>query len=56
MHWGPSGSAAREGGAIAQGGTDVKLDQKCINCKQPVKDGKITHLKGCPDFSRNVTR
>lgn len=24
--------------------------EKCINCRQPGREGKIRHLRGCPDF------
>jgi hypothetical protein len=27
--------------------------QHCINCKQPAKRGVITHLRSCPDYSKN---
>lgn len=29
---------------------------RCINCKEPAKNGKIIHTKTCPDYQRpNLT-
>lgn len=24
--------------------------RKCINCKAPARNGKITHVPGCPEY------
>jgi hypothetical protein len=28
----------------------VEAWERCINCKQPGRDGKINHLRSCPDY------
>jgi hypothetical protein len=28
----------------------VREGDRCINCRAPVKNGEIKHLRGCPDY------
>lgn len=29
---------------------------RCINCKAPVRNDEIRHLKGCPDYVKERTK